>query len=124
MFAAEQIEETFMKRFFGYAVLLASLSIPALASSQSITISDNVKVGSTLLPAGEYKVTWTGTAPNVQVTIAAKGKASVTVPAKLVDAKNGHVALQTNTVNGVQILQGIQLNNVSLTLTGATASGE
>ncbi len=114
-----------MKRFFGYALLLASLSIPALAkNAQSITLNDNLKVGSTQLPAGDYKVTWTGTAPNVQVTIAAKGKASVTVPAKLVDAKNGRVALQTNTVNGVQILQGIQLDNVSLMLTGATASGE
>ncbi|MGP0073251.1 MAG: hypothetical protein ACLPWF_15135 [Bryobacteraceae bacterium] len=114
-----------MKRFFGFALLLALLSIPAFAkNTQSITLDNSVKVGSTQLPAGDYKITWTGTAPNVQVTIAAKGKASVTVPAKLVDAKNGHVALQTNTVNGVQILQGIQLDNVSLMLTGATASGE
>lgn len=115
-----------MKRFFGYALLLASLSIPALAAknSQTIKLDDTLKVGSTQLPAGNYKVTWTGTAPNVQVTIAAKGITPVTVPAKLVDAKNGHVALQTGTVNGVQVLQGIQLDDVSLMLTGATGSGE
>ena len=109
-----------MKRFFGYALLFASLSIPALAAknSQSITLTDTVKVGSTQLAAGDYKVTWTGTAPNVQVTIAAKGKTSVTVPAKLVDAKNGHVALQTNTEGGVQVLQSIQLDNANLVLTG------
>jgi len=108
-----------MKRFFVSALLLASLSIPAFAkNSQSITLTDSVKVGSTQLPAGNYKVTWTGTAPNVQVTIESKGKASVTVPAKLVDAKNGHVALQTDTVGGVQILNTIQLDNANLVLSG------
>lgn len=115
-----------MKRFFGSVLILASLSVPAFAAknSQSITLTDPVKVGSTQLSAGDYKLTWTGSAPNVQLTIAAKGKTSVTVPAKLIDAKNGHVALQTNTVNGVQILQGIQLDNLSLMLTGVTSSGE
>lgn len=115
-------KETLMKRFIGYAFLLASLSIPALAAknSQTITLSGPVKVGSTQLAAGDYKVTWTGTAPDVQVTIAAKGKASVTVPAKLVDAKNGHVAVQTNTVDGAQVLQSIHLDDANLEI----ASGE
>jgi len=109
-----------MKRYFGYALLFASLSIPALAArnSQTITLTDTTKVGSTQLTAGDYKVTWTGTAPNVQVTIAAKGKTAVTVPAKLIDAKNGHVALQTNTEGGVQVLQAIQLDNANLVLGG------
>lgn len=113
-------KEILMKRFFGYAFLLASLSIPALAAknSQNITLSDTVKVGSTQLSAGDYKVSWTGTAPEVQVTIAAKGKTSVTVPAKLVDAKNGYVGLQTNTENGVRVLQAIHLDNANLVLTG------
>jgi len=113
-----------MKRFFSYALIVAAFSVSAFAAknSQSITLTDTVKVGSTQLAAGNYKVTWTGTAPNVQVTIAAKGKTSVTVPAKMADAKNGHVALQTNTVNGTQVLEGIQLNDVNLTLEGT--SGE
>lgn len=109
-----------MKSFFGYALLFASLSIPALAArnSQTITLSDTTRVGSTQLAAGDYKVSWTGTAPNVQVTITAKGKPSVTVPAKLVDVKNGHVALQTDTQGGVRVLQTIQLDNENLVLTG------
>lgn len=115
-----------MKRFFGFAILLASLSVPAFAAknSQNISITDTVKVGATQLPAGTYKVTWTGTGSNAQVTIAQKGKASVTVPAKVVDAKNGHVALLTNTVNGSTVLETIQLNDLSLVLTGGTSSGE
>ncbi len=115
-----------MKRYFGFALILASLSVPAFAAknSQNITLTDPVKVGSTQLPAGDYKVTWTATGASAQVTIAEKGKASVTVPAKIVDAKNGHVAVLTNTVAGVQVLETIQLDKLSLVLAGASASGE
>jgi hypothetical protein len=115
-----------VKRFLGLAIILGSLSIPALAAknSESIAITDPVKVGATQLPAGNYKVTWTAVGPNAQVTIAEKGKATVTVPAKVVEAKNGHVALLTDTVNGTQVLESIQLNNLSIVLTSATAAGE
>ncbi|HSZ16109.1 MAG TPA: hypothetical protein VK764_03340 [Terracidiphilus sp.] len=115
-----------MKRFFGFALMLALLSVPAFAAknSQNVSVTDPIKVGSTQLPAGDYKVSWTGTGSNVQVTIAEKGKASVTVPAKIVEAKNGHVALLTNTVGGTNVLESIQLNDLSIVLTGATASGE
>jgi hypothetical protein len=115
-----------MKRLLSYAIILASFSIPAFAAknSQSITITNPIKVGSTQLTAGDYKVSWTGTSPNVQVTIAARGKAAVTIPAKLVDTKNGHVALLTNTVGGALVLESIQFDNVSLVLTSATSAGE
>jgi len=50
-----------MKRFFGFALLIASLSVPAFAAknSQNVTFTDAIRVGSTQLPAGDYKVTWT-----------------------------------------------------------------
>jgi len=122
----EAFEEKHMKRFFAFALMLALLSVPAFAAknSQNVSVTDPIKVGSTQLPAGDYKVSWTGTGSNVQVTIAEKGKASVTVPAKIVEAKNGHVALLTNTVGGTNVLESIQLNDLSIVLTGATASGE
>jgi hypothetical protein len=115
-----------MKRAFGYAIILASLSIPAFAAknSESVTINSPVKVGATELPAGNYKVSWTGTGSAVQVTFAQKGKAPVTVPAKAVDQKNGHVATLTNEVGGVSVLESIQLSNLTLNLAGASASGE
>jgi hypothetical protein len=122
----EAFEEKHMKRFFGFALMLALVSVPAFAAknSQNVSITDPVKVGSTQLPAGDYKVSWTGTGSNVQVTIAEKGKASVTVPAKIVEAKNGHIALLTNTVGGTSVLETIQLNNLSIVFTAGTASGE
>jgi hypothetical protein len=122
----EASKEIHVKRFLGFAIVLASLSIPAFAAknSQSISITDPVKVGSTELPAGNYKVTWTSTGSNAQVTIAAKGIASVTVPAKVVEAKNGHVALLTNTVSGSNVLESIELNNLNINLAGTTPTGE
>jgi hypothetical protein len=115
-----------MKRFFGFALIVGLLSIPAFAAknSQSLNLATTVKVGSTSLPAGDYKVTWTGTGSSVQVTIAHKGGATVTVPAKLVDAKNGHVGVITDGANGSATLQTIELDNFNLVLTGATAQGE
>jgi hypothetical protein len=126
MLRIEAFEETHMKRFFGFALLVASLSVPAFAAknSQNVTFTDAIRVGSTQLPAGDYKVTWTANGSNAQVTIAEKGRASVTVPAKLIDAKNGHVAVLTNTVGGVEVLETIQLDNLSLVIAGATGSGE
>jgi hypothetical protein len=126
MLITEAFEEPHMKRFLGFTLLIASLSAPAFAAktSQDVTFTEAVKVGSIQLPAGSYKVSWTANGATAQVIITERGGPTVTVPAKLVDAKNGHVAVLTNTVGGVKVLDTIQLNNLSLVLTGATGSGE
>jgi hypothetical protein len=113
-----------MKRFLGYALLLALAAAPAFAAknSQSLNFAQPVKVGSTEIPAGDSKVTWTGTGDNVQVTISENGK-SVTVPAKLVAEKNDHKGYVINNVSGTDQLETIQLSNVSLQLDTANASG-
>ncbi len=115
-----------MKRIFAYALILGSLAVPAFAAkdSQSLTLTTPVTVGSKVLPAGNYKVSWTGAGQNVQVTIAQNGKSAVSVTAKMVDADNGHVAIVTSSVNGATVLQTIQLNKANLVLTGAAAQGE
>jgi len=107
-----------MKRFFGFALMLVLLSAPAFASgnSQTVNLSGAVTLGSTQLAAGDCKVTWTGAGPDVQVTITQKGNTSVTVPAKLLKAKNGHKAITTDTKGGVDILQTIELDNLTLVL--------
>lgn len=114
-----------MKRFFGFAIMVALLSIPALAAknSDSITISDNVTVGSTLLPPATYKVTWTNTGSDAQVTFV-HGKTTVTFPAKLADQKNGANSILTDTKSGTSVLQAIYLNKVTLTVAGTPASGQ
>lgn len=113
-----------MKRLSAYALMFALAAAPAFAAknSQSVSFASPVTVGTTEIPAGDCKVTWTGTGDNVQVTLAANGK-SFTVPAKLVEEKHAYAGYVVNHESGADQLQTIQLSHVSLQLEGATASG-
>jgi len=114
-----------MKHAFSIALIVALLSIPAFAAdnSQTVTFHDPVKVGSSQLPAGDYKISWTGTGSSVQVTISKKGVAPVTLPAKLVEQKHNRSGVTTNAVNGSNVLQTILLSHVSLIVGGPEAGG-
>jgi len=115
-----------MKRFFGYALILAFLSAPAFAAknSQSVHFVDPVMVGSTQLPAGEYKVTWTGTGSNVQVAFEQNGKTDATVSAKLVEEKHDHAGFTIDSQSGKNVLEVLQLSKVSLVLGNAPSAGQ
>jgi len=107
-----------MKRIIGFAIVLGTLCLPAFAAknSKTVDIGETVMVGSKKLPAGNYKVSWTGTGSNVQVTIAQRGKQTVTVPAKMVAGNNDEVGIVTNKASGSNILQSILLNHLTLNL--------
>jgi hypothetical protein len=114
-----------LKRFIGYAAMLALVSIPAFAAtnSEKVTFSRPVTVGTTNIPAADYKITWNKTGSNVQVTLT-NGKAVVTLPASVVEAKHGAVSVRTNAKDGVSVLQGIDLHNVSVEFTSSPNSGQ
>ncbi len=114
-----------MKRFLGYAAMLALLSAPAFAAKNSgtVNLSEPVTVGTTQLPAADYKVTWTGTGSNVQVTLA-HGKSTVTVPAKLVEKKNNVNSVLTDSKGGSAVLETINLSNVTIEFGSSTSSGQ
>src|SRR3974377_1235130 len=78
-----------LKRFIGFAALLALISAPAFAASGSekFTLVSPVTVGTTKLPATDYKVTWNATGADAQVTLT-HGKSVVTLPAKVVEQKH------------------------------------
>lgn len=107
-----------MKRIFGFVLACTFLSIPAFAAnnSQTVSLPSAVQVGSTQLPAGDYKVTWTGTGDSAQVTLAKKGVQTVTVPAKVVAQKHDRTGVTTNSTGDKTILQVILLSKVSLVL--------
>jgi hypothetical protein len=115
-----------MKRFFGYAMILALFSVPAFAASksQNISFATAVKVGTTQLPAGDYKLTWTGSGPNVQITIAKRGTLAVTVPAHIVEQNHNSQAVVTDSASGANVLKSIELSHVTLVMENPPAQGQ
>ena len=113
-----------MKRFIGFAAVLALLSAPAFAAKNyTVNISEPVTVGTTQLPAAQYHVTWTGTGSSAQVTLA-YGKSTVTLPAKVVEQKNSVTSVLTGTKSGSTVLEGINLDKVTLVFTPSPNSGQ
>jgi hypothetical protein len=114
-----------MKRFLGIALTLALLAAPAFAGKRNptVTIPETVQVGSTTIPAGDYKITWTGSGPSVQVTLLQKEKTVATFSARAITGKN-IAGVSTDKQGGVVILQAIQLNDLSLVLEDSTHSGQ
>jgi hypothetical protein len=117
--------DIYMKRFLGIALMLVLVSAPTFASKRAptVTLPETVKIGSAQIPAGDYKVTWTGSGSDVQVTLTRDEKAVVTFAAKTVAGKN-LPGITTNSEGGVNLLNSIQLDNVSLVLEGATQTGQ
>lgn len=107
-------------------VLAASLPLAANAASKNtanVEIDSSVKVGTTDLPKGDYKIEWSGTDPNVQVTFL-KGKFSTTVPAHVIEQRNAEEAQLTTTEGSTTVLTGLQLHKVTLQFGDGVHVGE
>jgi hypothetical protein len=117
-----------MKRLgVGFLAVLFTFSAYAAKNGQTVVLTQPTQVGSTTLPAGPVKVSWTGTGANAQVTLAPGGKNPVTIPAQVVDEKHAEASVGTIDLNGTTYLQDIELSNVKLVIpntdTVAAASG-
>ena len=114
-----------MKRLIGYAAILALVFTPAFATnnSENITIPHPVTVGTTQLPAAQYKVTWTETGSNAKVTLT-HGTTVVTLPARIVQQKHNANTLRTDNKSGAIMLLGIDLSKVSVEFTSSPSSGQ
>lgn len=118
-----------MKRALGCALILGLLSIQGFAATNSkkVNFPGATTVGTTPLPAGDYKVSWTGDGPSVQVKIVqlnAYHPLTLTVPAKLETTNSGHIGLTTKSENGTELLEQIDLNKVTLIFSPAAAQGQ
>ena len=124
-FIREAIEETYMKQSFHFALMLALLTAPAFAGqkSQTVTIPENVVVGTTQVVAGDYKLTYTGAGPDVQVTLSQIKKAPITFSAKTVAGKFTPGVL-TETQGKVVALESIQLKDINLVVDTAPHAGQ
>jgi len=114
------------KRVLAFTFILAILPFAANAASKNsanILINDNVTVGTTELPKGTYKIEWTGTDPNVQVTFT-NGKWSKTVPAHIVEGRNNMEAELTDVKGDKTFLTALELHNATLQFKDGAHSSE
>jgi hypothetical protein len=112
-----------MKRFSSLLILSTMISIAAFAAdggSGKVLLNTAVKVGSTELPAGEYKVTWTGTGDNAQVTLK-QGRTTASAPAQVVEIHRNSDAFATKNENGLRVLTEIQFHDATLVLHPASS---
>jgi len=118
-----------VKRLSYCALILALMSAPAFAAknSQSVNFPNAVKVGTTQLPAGDYKVSWDGTGSNVQVTLEQKGTkhpATATIAAKVVEQKNPQVGYTVDSTGGVNSIETLQFSKYNVVFAGTPAPGQ
>lgn len=109
-----------------FSLLLMVFPLAALAAqhnSGDVSLSDPVTIGNTVLKAGDYKVKWEGTGPDVQVSFLQGKKEIATAPATLTAESSPYdgaaVETQDQTDNS-KILKQILFKNVSLTFGQAT----
>jgi hypothetical protein len=110
-----------MKRFASLLVLLTMIAVTAFAAdsgSGKVSFDSAVKVGSTELPAGDYKVTWSGSGDNAQVTLK-QGKTTASTTAQVVEVRRSNDAVATKTENGARVVTQIQFKDKTLVLHNA-----
>jgi len=81
-------------------------------NSQSVNIAEEVRVANTQLKPGDYKLEWSGSGPDVQVTFLRNNKAVATVPATLENQTSPYqAAVETRSENDTKVLQSIVFKN-------------
>lgn len=97
-----------MQRVLGIALLFTLFSLPLFAGrgSQDFFLASDVRIGDAQLPAGRCNVTWTQpSGSQVQLTIKTEHQKTITIPARVIEGKQGSVAVQTFVANGVRYLE-------------------
>jgi hypothetical protein len=101
----------------GLAVLLASSAFAA--TKGTLQISHPVTVNGTQLKAGEYKLQWDGSGPNVEVSILQGKNVVAKVPAHVVDlgaaAQNDATVTRKND-DGSSTLAGVRFQGKKIAL--------
>lgn len=101
--------------FTTFALLLFSLSGWASDKMRAnIQIYQTVHIGSTELAPGEYKMTWTQSGSNAEVTISQDKRVIATVPARVAQVRSGYPSPVLHTDSVSNTLTGVDLPKVSV----------
>ena len=89
-----------VKVLVGVSILMLAVSAMAGDHSGKFNLTSEAQLNGKNLPAGDYKVSWDGQGPEVQVTISKGKNTVVTAPARLVEreakAVRNAVVMRTN----------------------------
>jgi hypothetical protein len=114
------------KRILSFTFILAFVPFAANAASKNsanVVLDNNVTVGTTELPKGAYKVVWTGTDTNAQVTFT-QGTWTKTVPARIVEGRNDIEAEMTDVKDNKTFLTALEFHNATLQFGAGARTGE
>lgn len=87
----------------------------ANGGSDTVQFETAVRVGSVELPAGYYKVTWTGTSDDAQVTLK-RNQTAASATAKVVEVRRNGDSYATKIGNGTPVLTELQFRKFTLVL--------
>jgi hypothetical protein len=93
--------------------------------SAQIHFATSTRVGSNNLPAGDYKLTWTDSGSDAQVSFAQGKKVVATVPAKLAAAENdwrSNGEIDTVQEGSTTVLEEIHLAHLNLSFSHDTVA--
>jgi len=112
---------------FGTALLLASGVLAGETNKTNISLADKVTVEGKTLEPGTYKVEWTGSGTNVQVTVSKGNKQVASFPAQLTEQPSTNSASAYSTTaaaDGSKSLTAIYVGGKKsiLQIEGASAS--
>jgi len=107
----------------GLALLLASSAFAA--TKAQLQLQSSATVNGTKLKAGDYKLLWDGTGPNVEVSIMQGKNVLTKVQAKLVDLpypSQNNAAVVKNNSDGTSSLAGVRFEGKKFALDLGEAS--
>ena len=107
----------------GLALMLASSAFAA--SKANLTLNSPTSVNGTKLNAGDYKLEWDGSGPNVEVSIVQGKKVVTKVQAKVVDLEKAPInnaALLKQNGDGTTTLAGVRFQGKKYALELGEAS--
>ena len=106
--------------------LVLTLASSAFAASKAnLTLNNPTNINGTKLQAGDYKLEWDGSGPNVEVSIVQGKKVLTKVPAKIVDldkAPGNDAALLKQNSDGSTTLSGARFQGKKFALELGEAS--
>ena len=105
-------------------IALVLLSISGWARDRmkaNIQIFQTVQLGSTQLAPGEYKMTWTESGSDTEVTFSQGNKVIATIPAQVTQVRSGYDGPALHTEGASNTLTGVDLPKLSFSFTNDNA---